>query len=242
MDVSKVLMLVIYNPSPLYDAQRDFWRHYMNSSPHISCYFIESCNVPEITLDGDTLRIPGIESYEGIIKKTLDAFEYFLGRDSYNFVIRTNISSIWNYGSLLTYLQTLPTTNVYAGIPGGARGQMSWISGSGIVMTHDVCKKLVDARDLALSFGIIDDVDIGYTFERIGVPITLGHQHDVYNDLDVIPMGHYHYHVRLLPQPADVIERTLACMSRILNASYLRTVYQAKYTHNNGLTILTRQA
>jgi hypothetical protein len=215
MEVPKVLMLVIYNPSPLYDSQRDFWRRYMNSSPHISCYFIVNSNVPEITLDGDTLRIPGTESYEGIMKKTLDSLEYFLGHDTYNFIVRTNISSIWDYPKLLTYLQTLPTSNVYAGLPGGTREQMSWVSGSGIVMTPDVCQKLLDARELVLSSAIIDDVVIGYTFERIGVPLTLGERFDVYDDTINIPAGFYHYRVRLLPQPENFIHRTIECMHRI---------------------------
>jgi hypothetical protein len=229
MAVPKVLMLVIYNPSPLYDAQRDFWRRYMNSSPHISCYFVACSQVSEVTLDGDTLYIPGTESYEGITRKTLDALEYFLwSTETYDFIIRTNISSIWDYPKLLTYLQSLPSTNVYAGKPGGVRGDMTFVSGSGIVMTPDVCQKLVDARTLALSFAIIDDVDIGYTFERLGVPITLGERFDVEDDTMVIPSGHYHYRVRLLPQPPNVIERTLACMHRIQTPSYLRTQYQIK--------------
>ncbi len=187
----------------------------MNSSPHIACYFITFSDVAEIRLDGDTLHLPGTESYEGITKKTLDALDYFLRRDSYDFIIRTNISSIWDYPKLLTYLQTLPTTNVYAGLPGGTRGQMSWVSGAGITLTPDVCKKLLDAREFALGFNIIDDVDFGYTFERIGVPITLGQRYDVYDDATDIPTGYYHYRVRLLPRPENLVERTIACMELI---------------------------
>ena len=226
MDAPLVLMLVVYNPSPLYDAQRNFWRQYINSSPNISCYFVTFDNVSEITLDGDTLRIPGVESYEGIMKKTLDALDYFLTRNSYDFVVRTNISSVWNYPKLLTYLETLPRTGVYAGVPGGSRGSMTWVSGSGITMTPDVCRKLLDARDLALSFNCIDDVDIGFTFEKLGVPLTLGTRIDIYDDSVEIPKGEYHYRVRLLPCPNNVIERTIKCMMSI--QSYLRTIYEEK--------------
>jgi hypothetical protein len=215
MVVPKVLMLVIYSPSQLYDAQRDFWRRYMNSSPTISCYFIVFDAVSEITLDGDMLRIPGYESYDGIMKKTLDALDYFLVRDSYDFIIRTNISSIWDYPKLITHLETLPRAGVYAGSAGGTRGTMTWASGSGMIMTPDICKKLLDARDLALSFQCIDDVDIGYTFERLGVPLMIGTRSDIYDDSVEIPRGSYHYRVRLLPQPENVIERTIAYMSRI---------------------------
>ncbi len=187
----------------------------MNTSPHISCYFIVNSTVPEITLDGDTLRIPGVESYEGIMKKTLDALEYLLARNTYDFIIRTNISSIWDYPTLIAHLKTLPPTGVYAGLSGGIRGSMTWISGAGMILTPDVCKKLIDARELALSFNVIDDIDIGYTFQQLGIPITHGQRFDVYDDTSHIPAGFYHYRVRLLPAPDNAIRRTISCMCRI---------------------------
>lgn len=211
----KVLILVIYSSNPLYDAQQHFWRQYMNSSPDISCYFITFDNVPTITLDGDTLRIPGVETYEGITLKTLDALEYFLTRDSYDFIIRTNISSIWDYPRLLTHLTTLPRTLVYSGRPGGTRGEMTYASGSGMILTPDVCAKLLNARDFALQFQIVDDVDIGFTFQHLGIPLTDGIRHDLYDDTLEIPKDLYHYRVRLLPQPENVITRTLECMNKI---------------------------
>jgi hypothetical protein len=215
MDTPLVLMLVIYNPSPLYDAQRDFWRQYMNSSPNILCYFITYSAISEITLDGDTLYIPGQESYDGIIDKTLIALEYFLERKSYDFIIRTNISSIWDHQHLTRYLKKSSRTGLYCGLLGGTRESVSWVSGSGIILTPDICKKLIDARELVLSFRVIDDVDIGYTFEKLGIPITFGSRYDIYNDKSEIPKGFYHYRVRLLPQPEDVINRTISCMTQV---------------------------
>jgi hypothetical protein len=245
--VPNVLMLVIYNPSPLYDAQRDFWRRYMNSSPNIFCYFITFCDVPAITLDGDILRIPGEESYEGIIDKTLKSLEYFLERKTYDFVIRTNISSIWDYQQLNQYLLSLPRTGLYCGLPGGTRGSMSWVSGSGILLTPDTCRTLLDARELALSFKIIDDVDIGYTFEKLGVPITIGSRHDIYNASIEIPEGFYHYRVRLLPKPENLIEDTIECMDRVKQMnSTIRKVFLEKCRIesdiNEHLPVLMRYA
>ena len=187
----------------------------MHSFPNISCYFITLSDIPEISLDGDILRIPGRESYEGIIVKTIAAIEYFTARKSYDFVIRTNISSIWNYARLNEYLRTLPRTGLYAGLPGGEHGQIKWVSGSGMILTPDTCKKLLDARELVFSFKIIDDVDIGYAFHQLGVPVTMGMRHDVYNDTLEIPRDFYHYRVRLLPEPENVIHRTTSCMLRI---------------------------
>jgi hypothetical protein len=186
--------------------------------PH--CYFITYDNVPEITLDGDTLRIPGVESYEGILAKTLTAFDYFLSRDSYDFVVRTNISSIWDYPKLLEKLSTLPRSGYYGGSPGGCFDSVTFVSGSGMILTPDVCKKLSDAREVALSFQNIDDVDIGLTCHHLGIPMDVsGIRIDIYSGW-TLPPGGYHYRVRLQPfytQTGDpvMIDHTINCMERV---------------------------
>ena len=204
-------MLVIYNPSPLYDSQRDFWRRTMKT-PY---YFIKFDTVDTITLEGDTLLIPGIESYEGIITKTLDALEYFLQRDSYDFIIRTNISSIWDYPRLITHLSTLPSSGVYSGLCGGSRGSMNFVSGSGIIFTPDVCMKLLGAREFIKTIQTIDDVDIGFTCEHLGIPVTHGSRQDIIDDTTEILPGFYHYRVRLLNNPLECIEKTIKIMQEI---------------------------
>jgi hypothetical protein len=50
-----------------------------------------------IEVEGDCIYVKGKESYLGILKKTIDAFDYlfhFIG--DFDYVIRTNISTIVN--------------------------------------------------------------------------------------------------------------------------------------------------
>lgn len=197
----------------------------MHSCPEISTYFITYGSVSEPTLDGDILVIPGTESYYEITKKTIDSIEYFLAQESYDFVIRTNISSIWNFQRTLDFLGTLPRTGVYCGTPihdfwnvphiAAETVIVNWVSGSGIVFTPDVCQKLIEHRNSAIDFRVVDDVDFGYALQCVGVTITPGSRHDIYDDTLEIPSGFYHYRVRLLPQPPDVINRTITCMERV---------------------------
>jgi len=198
----------------------------MHSSPAISSYFVTYGPVSEPTLDGDMFIVPGIECYHDITQKTITALEYFLERTSYDFVIRSNMSSVWDFKLLVQRLETLPRTDLYYGeflhdfwdvshldLVGFS---VAWVSGSGIIFTPDVCRKLIEHKQVAISFHIVDDVDFGYTLNQIGVRITPGKRIKVGDDTMDIPTGHYHYWVRLLPQPDNVIERTIACMDLIL--------------------------
>ena len=91
----KVLVLVIANSHhPVYDRHRQFWRD-TPKHPNVDVRFLE-CD-PQLampTVRGDTFFTPGRECYEAILRKTLDAFEYFLTPGHpYQWVVRTNLSS-----------------------------------------------------------------------------------------------------------------------------------------------------
>ena len=184
-----------------------------------NCYFIVNASVPEIILAGDTLLIPGTESYEGILAKTLTAFDYFLSRDSYDFVVRTNVSSIWDYPKLLAKLSTRPHSGYYGGSIGGGFGHLMYASGSGMVLTPDVCKKL---STVAFNFQWVDDdVAIGIITKMLNVEmINDGDRLDVMFDTTDIPAGWYHYRVRLVPyytqtRDPEMITKTINCMERV---------------------------
>jgi hypothetical protein len=165
----KVLILIISNDqNPVYAKHQKAWRTYMNTSHKIHSYFLQYHSGPT-GIQGDTFYVNGEETYQNIIHKTLTAFEYFQNTPvSYDFIIRTNLSSVWNFTALLTYLETLPQTGVYSGKIGIHENSIPFISGSGFIMTPDVVKLLLDNRSLVESSKIIDDVDIGYALESLG--------------------------------------------------------------------------
>ena len=184
-------MLVISSDTePVYVEHRKVWSSYMNSNPQIECYFIQYRDGPQ-GIEGNTFWLTGTESFPGILTKTLDSLEYFLNND-YDFIVRTNMSSLWNFDVLLKYLETLPHKNVYNGIIGNHNG-IPFVSGSGFILSPDVATILLENRQIAESVRIMDDVDIGYTLHKLDVPFTWGRR----NSECVFDKDSYHYRLRI---------------------------------------------
>jgi len=212
-------MLVISSDTfPVYAHHRAVWRTYMKSHPSIDCYFIQYNPLVFFpTQTDDTLILRGQERYSTILAKTVDALAYFLPRKPYTHVVRTNLSSVWDFKKLVEYLEGLPTTRLYGGIPvekGGA-------SGAGIILSRDVAGLLVANRRTLLSIGTIDDDDIWTFLRAVGVPLTITRRVDFLN-LDhynehgnKIPPGTFHYRVRQL-NPNTRLKEEPEMMKRIL--------------------------
>jgi hypothetical protein len=178
----------------------------MKSHPQVDCYFIEynpTTFVPRLT--SDTLVLRGYERYDTILAKTIDALSYLLPHKAYTHVVRTNLSCVWDFASLLTFLETVPSTRLYGGIPlknGGA-------SGAGIIFSRDTAELLIKYRKHALTIGTADDDDIGTLMQQIGIPLTISQRVDFisvehYNDHhDKIPPGSFHYRVKLRDPKED---------------------------------------
>jgi hypothetical protein len=193
-------MLVISSDTfPVYAQHREVWRTYMSSHPDIDCYFIHYSPftwVPSLT--NDTLTLRGNERYAAILSKTLDALRELLPRKPYTHVVRTNLSSVWNFAELCTYLSTQPVQRFYGGIAldnGGA-------SGAGILLSRDVAEFLCRRRRDVLSIGPIDDEAIGTFLQGVGIPLTIARRVDFVSlahyeaDRSRIPAGTFHYRVK----------------------------------------------
>jgi hypothetical protein len=198
-------MLVISSDTyPVDKHHREVWRTYMKSHPDVHCFFLESRPLVFVpTLSADTLTLRGVERYGTILGKTLDSLEYFLTRHLYDYVVRTNLSSVWDFKALLAYLETLPRSRVYAGQTGvNPETGLEFASGSGIVMSADVARTLLANRRIALTLSAFDDVAIAKALLASGIRptpqprvdfISLKHYED---HADKIPPKTFHYRVK----------------------------------------------
>lgn len=194
----KVLMLIISSDTePIYAEHRKVWSSYMNSNPDIKCYFIQYRDGPQ-EIEGNIFWLNGKESFSAIITKTLDSLEFFLNKYSYDFIVRTNLSSVWNFNTLLKHLETLPREKVYNGFIGNHEG-IYFASGSGFIMTPDVAKLLIENRTITESVKIMDDVDIGYTLHIVGISPSLGRR----NDTLIYDETSYHYRLRIVDRTKE---------------------------------------
>ena len=200
----KVLILIISNETyQVYIKHKQIWLKYMNLDPIFDCFFIEYHPEKGNIIEGNTIFIKGNESFHpGIREKTIDCFDYFLKCDTkYDYIIRTNLSSLWNFKSLLTHLKTLPKEGVYAGVIGnaGTKCLVNYASGSGIIMTPDIVNIIIQNRHICNEMNFIDDVDFGYLLHTFNIfPTPIGRV-DIYND-DMLHSFQYNsdvYHYRI---------------------------------------------
>lgn len=126
----------------------------------------------ELDIANKTLFIRGDECLiPGILHKTVEALSYFLSFD-YNFIWRTNLSSVLDFEGLQRYLGTINSSGFYGGYVGktvSVGENIFFASGAGFLMSRDVAEYLVLNKD-SLRWDLIDDVAIGALLEpRYGI-------------------------------------------------------------------------
>jgi len=209
----KVLMLVISSQTqPVYRHHKAIWETYMKSHPDIECYFIEfNPSVLSPLLTSSTLFLRGRETYPGILDKTFRALDYFTRRKQYDYVIRTNLSSVWIFPKLMRFLETTPRTGLYGG---AICNNQPWnfISGAGITFSWDVVQTLLQNRHLSYASKVMDDVDIGFACANLRIPTSFIPRIDVLSEEDLSKEG-FHYRVRFFTDR----ERELPLMRKILS-------------------------
>ena len=201
----KVLMLVIScDTFPVYKHQRDIWRMYMKSNPTIDCFFIRYSPLTFVSqLTEDTLILRGRERYGTIFKKTVEAMEYFLSRRLYDYVVRTNLSSVWDFSNLLIYLATAPRERYYAGqVMTHEASGTPFASGAGFILSSDVARILLANQHIGRSLQEWDDVAVAGVLRASGIPpqplprvdfVSLKHYDEHH---DKIPPGSFHFRMK----------------------------------------------
>jgi hypothetical protein len=174
----KTLILIISDDSqPVYAPHREVWRSYMRSDPSYECYFVtHRPDISEPRVIDDTFYAVGQEGFATILKKTADAMEYFLSRGTYDYVIRTNLSSVWIFRNLTACLETLPRSNTIYGCLGNVFN-IQYVSGAGIIMTPDVCHHIIGHWRTAQRPDY-DDIAIGWIAAQCGVKFVEGTRHN----------------------------------------------------------------
>ena len=124
---------------------------------------LDPANV-EVDIKNKTLYIQQDECLiPGILAKTVKALKFCLLNGNYNYVWRTNLSSVLNFYGLYNYCASAKPTGFYGGYI-GKYNTLLFASGAGFLMSCDVAQWLVANQHL-LQWNIIDDVAIGILLE-----------------------------------------------------------------------------
>jgi hypothetical protein len=177
----KILNLVLYSDNDKTYAQMyEVLSEYYKGLSDVTTYFYKYNNniSDNIEIIGDIINIKGIETYmPGILNKTIAVFMLFKNNgeyEKYDYIVRSNISSIVNFSLLSKHLELNPveyygSTRVGDEILDNIN--ISFASGTNIIMSKKGYMTLVNNINL-LNRAYIDDLSIAVFFHKLNIKIT----------------------------------------------------------------------
>jgi len=176
----KALLLLIHSPNQIYNKMFDIQQRYVHAFDEINTFFVvmRETQTNLVEQENDIIYVKEKEHVLNVLYKTITALEYLFQKNEYDFVIRSNISTIIHIPKLLQYLHTIPTTRIYtssqflnlqwidhrAGIHNTSLFGTIYASGISITLSNDMVKYLINNKD-KLRHDIVDDVSIGLFFK-----------------------------------------------------------------------------
>lgn len=177
----KVLLLLIHSPNPIYNKMFSIQQQYVHAFEEIDTFFVimRENQVNLVEQENDIIYVKQKEHVLNVLYKTIIALEYLFQKNEYDFVIRSNISTIIHIPKLIQYLYTIPTTHIYtssqflnlqwldhrAGIHNSSLFGTIYASGISITLSNDTVKYLINNKD-KLRHDIVDDISIGLFFQK----------------------------------------------------------------------------
>jgi hypothetical protein len=215
-------MLILANDSGIYLECQKLWRIYMNLHPNIKSYFIKyKVGLDDdVVLENDTIFINGNESLiPGCLVKTLKSVNYVLKNEDFDFIFRTNMSSVVDLHKF--YNLVINNKNDYSGVI-GSHNNIKFASGAGILLSKKMCSNLITYKNL-LNYNLLDDVSIGLLFQSNNVsiyPLTRFEAYNCENNVNQITkeMIKNYYHFRCKSDTDN--NKTLLLMKKIIELIY----------------------
>ena len=155
----KIIHLVLYSNNKEYDQMYHLTRKYYTKFSNVTTiYYHFKDIVNDYEFNDDILFIKGNETYTpGILDKTIKAFQYINDHD-FDYMIRSNISTIVEFDNLIEYLQHTP---IQYGSGLNNRGDhFRYASGTSIIFSKDALTQFLNKKQ-HLCYNLIDDVSIG---------------------------------------------------------------------------------
>lgn len=197
-----IYLIIDSDNLPWYVGLRNNIKRYHNSFPNIKSLFLRAdINIENSKIVEDTLYVNGKEDYiPGILDKTIKGMEYCLKNFSFDYLVRTNLSSFWNYYELLKL--NLSENNVVLAFIGECNG-IKFPAGSGFIISRDIIKKCIQNYD-KFDKTLPDDVAFGKYFIENDIPLTMGKRYNFLSNLkeisdseldEILKLNNYHYRI-----------------------------------------------
>ena len=168
-----IFLIISSDDLTCYLGMREFIKKYfILYEDKIKYFFIElsddlDCEICE---KNDYIYVKGHECITpGVYIKTMKSMNYVNENYDYDFLIRTNVSSFWNLKNLFDLKPVLPLNNFAGGIILSYPNINDFITGTGIILSKDVCINLSKTITIVNEF---EDVYIGQLLVQLGYILT----------------------------------------------------------------------
>lgn len=192
-----IILIIASDNTDEYIQMQNIWERYMNNHTNITSFFIKNTNTidEDIFLENNTIYVKGDETViPGIFNKTIKSIEYCNKHFNYDFIYRTNLSSVLNLNKMYDFICNNDKID-YGGFI-GIHNDIRFASGSGFFMSRDASICLCNYSKTINSYEYLDDVLIGKILNKI-YPITFINRYDMQSlDDHTYDKNIFHYRCR----------------------------------------------
>jgi hypothetical protein len=171
-----IIILILYSNDEygVYTRMKDIQESYWTKIG-LKHYFYCFCeNIDSDTIQGNMIYLKGTETIlPGILDKTLRTFTFF-NDSTYDYIVRTNISTIVNYNMLYAYLEQNSIDyggfKAFTGVMGPYNTDINlgikyynlvYFEGSALILSKNAITTILSQRDKLIDENQMDDVSIG---------------------------------------------------------------------------------
>jgi hypothetical protein len=146
-----VLVLASHNEE-VYRKQRKIYQEYYNVDPDIKVFLIYGNPGPENAHESD-LIFPDIEEnyYPGMIMKTVKAMDFVHSNYTYDFLLRTNISTFWDFPRLIDRIKTFSAEKCFTGnfrkCKYKDQQSPNYVAGINLILSYDLVECIVQNQE-----------------------------------------------------------------------------------------------
>ena len=169
-----LILVLASNNNVIYKNARKIWQAYGNIDSEIRTYLVYGKTDNKIdNLNQFDLVYDDIEENcnPGMLQKTIRAMEYIDKTYEYDFFIRTNISTFWDFSILKRNLYNLPISKCYSGdgpLPPSGYDTYNgyYLSGTDTIVTPESVKAIIKNKKF-LDYKIPEDAAMGLFFNGV---------------------------------------------------------------------------
>lgn len=168
-----IILILASDNTPIYRKFREIYQEYLDTDPDIKVLFVYGNSAKFRPEEYDLVYDVEENYYPGMITKTVYALEHIDSHFQYDHLIRTNLSTFWDFRTLKKRLDRLPKEKCVTGSMRSCvyNGQKSpdYVSGVNLILSRDMVQKIVQNRSEIVSWDLPEDWSLSKIFIDHGI-------------------------------------------------------------------------